>query len=92
MSDLSQAPVLVYKIDPDYTEQARQARYQGTVLLRLIIDEQGSARNIRVIRALGLGLDEKAIDAVRHWRFRPGQKDGHIVAVDANIEVSFRLL
>jgi TonB family protein len=92
LNQVSVAPLLLYKVDPDYSEQARLARYNGTVLLRLVIDEKGDPRDIRVLRSLGLGLDEKAIEAVRHWRFRPGLKDGKAVAVDANIEVSFRLL
>lgn len=92
MSDVSQAPVLLYKVDPDYSEQAKKSRYEGIVLLRLIIDEDGIPRDIRVVQSLGLGLDEKAIEAVRHWRFQPGVKDGRAVSVDANVEVSFRLL
>jgi TonB family protein len=92
MTDVSQAPVLLYKVDPDYSEQAKKSRYEGTVLLRLVIDEHGIPREIRVVQSLGLGLDEKAIEAVRHWRFQPGVKDGRAVSVDANVEVSFRLL
>lgn len=92
LNQVSVAPLLLYKVAPDYSEQARLARYNGTVLLRLIIDEKGDPRDIRVLRSLGLGLDEKAIEAVRRWRFRPGLKDGKAVAVDANIEVDFRLL
>jgi TonB family protein len=92
MGDVSQRPVLIYKVEPDYTDQARKARYQGTVLLRLVIDERGEPKEIRVIRTLGLGLDEKAVEAVYHWRFRPGLKDGRAVAVDANVEVSFHFL
>lgn len=92
LNQVSVAPMLVYKVDPDYSDQARLARYNGTVLLRLIIDEKGDPRDIRVLRSLGLGLDEKAIEAVRHWRFRPGLKNGKAVAVDANIEVNFQLL
>jgi TonB family protein len=92
MSDLSQGPVLLYKVDPDYSEQAKKSRYEGIVLLRLVIDENGLPRDIRVVQSLGLGLDEKAMEAVRHWRFQPGIKDGRAVSVDANVEVSFRLL
>jgi periplasmic protein TonB len=92
LKQVSVAPLLVYKVDPDYSDQARLARYNGTVLLRLIIDEKGDPRDIHVLRSLGLGLDEKAIEAVRRWRFRPGLKDGKAVAVDANIEVNFQLL
>jgi TonB family protein len=86
------APVLLYKTQPDYTEEARKARYQGTVLLYIEVDPSGKATNIRVQRSLGLGLDEKAIEAVRQWKFKPGTKDGIPVPVSATIEVNFRTL
>jgi TonB family protein len=86
------APVLLYKREPEYTEEARKARYQGTVLLYVEIDPSGKATNIRVQRSLGLGLDEKAIEAVRQWKFKPGTKDGNPVTVTANIGVNFRTL
>jgi TonB family protein len=62
------------------------------VVLSVIIDATGKPTNLKVVRPLGLGLDEKAIDAVRKWRFRPGTKEGKPVAVFATIEVNFRLL
>lgn len=86
------APVVLYKVEPEYSEEARKAKYQGTVVLSIIIDEQGRPRDLKVIRPLGLGLDEKAIEAVSKWRFRPGYKDGKPVAVIATVEVNFRLL
>ena len=86
------APSVLYKIDPEYSEEARKAKYSGTVLISVVVDSQGKAQNIKVIRSLGLGLDEKAIEAVAKWRFKPGMKDGHLVAVQATIEVNFRLL
>ena len=86
------APTVVYKIDPEFTEEARKAHFQGTVLLSVVVDAEGQPRDIKVVRALGLGLDQKAIEAVERWRFRPGMKDGQPVAVSAQIEVSFRLL
>ncbi len=85
------APVLIYKRDPDYTEEARNAKFQGTVLLSVEIDPTGTATNIKVSRRLGMGLDEKAIEAVKQWKFKPGLKDGVPVTVAANIEVNFRL-
>jgi TonB family protein len=85
------APALLEKTEPEYTEQARAARYQGTVLLYIEIDPTGKATNIKVQRGLGLGLDEKAIEAVSKWKFKPGQKDGAPVTVQATIEVNFRL-
>lgn len=89
--DVSQ-PVPIYKPEPEYSEEARKAKYSGTVLLSLVIDEHGNTRDIKVVRPLGLGLDEKAIEAVSHWRFRPALKGGHPVAVRAEVEVNFRLL
>jgi TonB family protein len=86
------APVVLYKVDPEYSEEARKAKYSGTVVLQLIVDSSGKARDIRVVRSLGLGLDEKAIEAVNKWKFRPGYKGGQPVAVMATIEVNFRLL
>lgn len=86
------SPVPVYKIEPEYSEEARKAKYQGTVVLSVVIDATGKPTELKVIRPLGLGLDEKAIEAVRKWRFRPGTKEGKPVAVFATIEVNFRLL
>jgi TonB family protein len=86
------APQLVYRVEPEYTEAARKAKYQGTVVLYAVVDADGKVRDLKVARALGLGLDEKALDAVRQWKFRPGMKDGKAVSVAAQIEVTFRLL
>jgi TonB family protein len=85
-------PELVFKVDPEYSEQARKAKFQGTVVLNLVVQRDGSVRDIKIINSLGLGLDEKAIEAVKQWRFRPGQKNGQPVDVSAIIEVTFRLL
>jgi TonB family protein len=86
------APVPVFKPEPEYSEEARKAKYQGSVTLAIVIMPDGSTSNIRVVRPLGLGLDEKAIEAVTKWKFRPSLKDGKPVAVSANVEVNFRLL
>jgi TonB family protein len=86
------APVCTYKVEPEYSEEARKARYQGTVVLQVIVDAAGHVVNPRVIHSLGLGLDEKAMEAVMKWKFRPGYKNGKAVAVMAQVEVSFRLL
>jgi TonB family protein len=89
--DVSQ-PQIITKIEPEYSEEARKAKYQGVVVLSIEIDANGIPRNIKVVRPLGLGLDEKAIEAVQHWRFRPALRGGKPVAVSANVEVAFRLL
>ncbi len=86
------SPVLISKVEPEYSEEARKAKYSGTVLLSVIVDEHGVPQDIHVVRPLGLGLDEKAIEAVQRWRFRPGIRNGKPVRVKATIEVSFRLL
>jgi len=85
------APRPVSTPDPEYTEQARLAKTQGTCILWLIVDDQGHPRDIRVVRGLGFGLDTKAIDAVRQWRFQPAMKDGRPVNVQISVEVGFRL-
>ena len=86
------APALLYKVEPEYSEEARKAKYQGTVLLYIQVDPSGKATNLRVLHSLGLGLDEKAMEAVKKWKFKPGVKDGKPVTVEAQIEVNFRLL
>jgi TonB family protein len=77
--------------DPEYSEEARKAKYQGTCVLWLIVGPDGKPRDVKVARALGMGLDEKAIQAVRNWKFEPAMKDGKPVAVQINVEVNFRL-
>ncbi len=85
------APKAIYAPDPEYSEEARKAKYQGTCVLWLIVGPDGRARDIRVARTLGLGLDEKAMEAVKTWKFEPAMKDGKPVAVQINVEVTFRL-
>ncbi|MBV9146248.1 MAG: energy transducer TonB, partial [Acidobacteria bacterium] len=84
-------PKLKYKVDPDFSEEARKAKHQGTVLLSIIIGPDGKVRDPHVVQSLGLGLDEKAMEAVRTWLFEPAMKDGRPVAVAVQIEVNFRL-
>jgi len=85
------APKPVFSPDPEYSDQARKAKYQGTVVLWLIVSADGRPRDIRVARSVGMGLDEKAIEAVRTWRFEPAQRDGQPVAVQVHVEVTFHL-
>jgi TonB family protein len=86
------APKLVSKVEPEYSEEARALKYQGTVVVAVTIDTDGTAQDMKVVRGLGLGLDEKALQAISQWKFSPGSKDGQPVAVMATIEVNFRLL
>jgi TonB family protein len=85
------APIPIYKPEPPYSEEARKAKYQGTVVLYIIVDVQGNVTDARVVKPLGLGLDEKALDTVRTWKFKPGMRNGVPVAVRVMVEVSFRL-
>ncbi len=85
------APQALSTPDPEYTEEARNAKTQGMCVLRLIVDDQGHPRDIRVVRGLGFGLDARAIDAVKQWRFQPAMKDGRPVSVLISVEVGFHL-
>src|SRR2546421_2184529 len=85
------APQVIKKVEPEYSEEARKAKYQGTVILGLIVDAHGRPQQLRVERGLGMGLDQKALEAVRQWVFEPAQKDGKPVPVIISVEVAFRL-
>jgi TonB family protein len=85
------APRALYAPDPEYSEEARKAKYQGTVVLYVVVGPDGRPRDVKVSRSLGLGLDEKAIEAVKSWKFDPARKDGQPVAVQISVEVNFRL-
>ena len=91
LGDVTQ-PVLLWKIEPEYTDEARRAKIQGTVVLRIEVDTRGQAQNITLRQSLGLGLDERAIEAVRRWRFRPGYRNGKPWVTAAMVQVNFRLL
>jgi TonB family protein len=85
------APVPIYKPDPAYSEEARKAKYQGTVVLWITIDVVGTVMDCRVVKPLGMGLDEKAVESVRTWKFKPAMRNGSPVPVRVMVEVSFRL-
>ena len=85
------APHLIFDPEPQYSEEARRAKFQGSVVLLLVVGADGCPRNVQVRRSLGMGLDEKAIETVRTWRFAPAMKDGLPVPVQVSIEVNFRL-
>ncbi len=85
-------PVALRKVEPEYSEEARKARVNGVVWVAVEIGPDGKPRNARITRSFGLGLDEKALEAVKQWLFRPGTKDGKPVTVSAQIEVAFHLL
>jgi periplasmic protein TonB len=85
------APKEIFAPEPEYSEEARKVKQMGVVVLRLVVGPDGNPRDIQVVRSLGLGLDEKAIEAVKKWRFEPARKDNKPVAVSVNIEVNFHL-
>jgi TonB family protein len=86
------APVPIYKPEPEYSEEAREAKYQGAVTVTLIVDEHGLPKDINIVKKLGMGLDEQAVKTIEQWRFKPAMKDGAPVQVRVTIEMIFRLL
>jgi TonB family protein len=84
-------PVLIYAPDPEFSDEARRAKYQGVCVLELIVDAGGNPQRVHVIRPLGMGLDEKALEAVRMYKFKPAIYQGRPVAVIIQIEVNFRI-
>jgi TonB family protein len=85
------APVALNNVEAEFSDEARRAKYQGVCIISLIVDAQGNPQNPRVVRALGMGLDEKALEAVRKYRFKPAMKGNTPVPVMISVEVNFRL-
>ena len=85
------APVVLHSVQPEFSEEARQSSFQGTVALQLIVDTNGDPQNIHITRHLGKGLDEKAIEAVQQYKFKPAIYQGHPVAVQIVVDVEFHL-
>ncbi len=88
---MNRPPVLIQKCSARYTEEARAAKLEGIVLVSVEISTEGRAEQVKVVRSLGKGLDEKAVEGVRQWRFKPALEDGKPVVKPATIEVAFRL-
>ncbi len=84
-------PVLIFAPDPEFSDEARRAKYQGVCVVSLIVDPTGNPQRIHIVRPLGMGLDEKALEAVRQYKFKPALYKGRAVAVEVNIEVNFRI-
>ena len=85
------APVATVKPGPEYDASARERGVQGEVLIAMVVDQDGLPQNLHVIKSLDSGLDQKALEAVAKWRFKPGMKDGQPVPVQATLAVTFRL-
>jgi protein TonB len=84
-------PQLIYSVDPEFSDEARRAKYQGVCIVSVIVDVHGNPHHVRVARSLGMGLDEKAVEAVRQYRFKPAYYQGHPVAVEMDVVVNFRI-
>jgi TonB family protein len=84
-------PRLTYSPDPEFSDSARVAKFQGTMTLMLIVDQEGIPQKIRIQQPLGYGLDAKAVQAVQSWKFKPAEKDGVPVDVEIAVEVDFHL-
>jgi protein TonB len=85
------APALIFQVQPEYTDEAKLAKMQGTVLLNMIVDEAGEPEYVHVLRGLSDGLDDKAVEAVRQYKFKPAMEDRTPVPVSLNVEVNFKL-
>ncbi len=85
------APILIYSVEPEFSEEARKAKVAGNVLVNLWVDTNGNPSHVHVIRGVGMGLDEKARDAVMQYKFKPAMENGHPVLVELNVEVNFQI-
>jgi TonB family protein len=85
------SPRVIFKPEPDYSDEARKIRLQGVVVVSAVVAPDGRPTRLRIARSLGMGLDEKALEAVNRWRFEPARKDGQPVAVQISIEVDFHI-
>jgi protein TonB len=84
-------PTVIYSVDPEFSEEARKAKFSGNVLVDLIVDENGMPSRVHVVRPIGMGLDEKAVEAVRQYKFKPAMKDGKPVKVELSVDVNFQI-
>jgi protein TonB len=84
-------PVIVHSVQPRYTELARRAGIQGTVIVEAVIDQKGQVTNVRVLRGLPMGLDRAAVEAIQQWRFKPALLDDRPVKVFFTLTVNFSI-
>jgi TonB family protein len=85
------APVVIKQVEPEFSEEARQKKKGGIVTVILIVDRNGVPQNVHVTRGVGMGLDEKAVEAVKQYRFKPAMENGRPVAVYLNVQVNFQI-
>lgn len=85
------APIVLFAPEPEFSDEARKAKASGNVLVYLQVDTNGRPMKVRVLRGIGLGLDEKAVEAVSHYKFKPAMENGHAVAVEMQVEVNFQI-
>ena len=86
------SPTLLHYVNPQFSEQARAAKFSGMVLVTLIVDANGMPQDVHVLRGVGMGLDEEAVEAVKQYTFRPAMENGKPVAVQLNVQVNFQIL
>jgi protein TonB len=86
------APLLIHSVDPEFTDEARRVRFQGVSSLQIVVDAQGNVQRAKVLHPIGMGLDQKAIEAVKQYKFKPAMLQGRAVPVEVNIEISFHLM
>ena len=84
-------PKVLYSPEPEFSNAARSIRYQGVVTLGVVVDKDGTTKKIRILSPLGAGLDAKAVEAVKTWKFQPAYKDGNPVPFEIAVEVNFNL-
>ncbi|HEY2013051.1 MAG TPA: energy transducer TonB [Bryobacteraceae bacterium] len=85
------SPVVIYQVEPEFSEEARKAKFMGVVVVNLIVDSKGMPQNVHVLRGVGMGLDQKAVEAVRQYRFKPAIAEGKPVPVELNVQVDFQI-
>jgi protein TonB len=84
-------PEVIYEVEPEFSEEARKAKFMGVVTVNLIVDQKGLPENVHILRGVGMGLDQKAVEAVKQYRFKPAMLGGKPVAVEVNVEVDFKI-
>jgi len=85
-------PKVIYQVDPEFSEEARKAKFSGNVYVSVIVDEQGRPTHVRVERGVGMGLDEKAVEAVKQYKFKPAMLNGKPVKVVVDVDVVFQIM